>query len=134
MGDFECGSSIDIEVANTDITVLGNGAVFDAGQDGRFFYVSAVSAILAISNVTTQNGFGVNAAAGAIGFAGDTLTASQCTSMNNTATAFGYKSAGGAIYIGTCRYNALASWQVGRLCIHSQQCEWKLWRHLHWNM
>jgi hypothetical protein len=62
MGDFEYGSSIDIEAANTNITVVGNGAVFDAGQNDRFFYVGA-NATMTISNVTMQNGFGVNTTA-----------------------------------------------------------------------
>jgi hypothetical protein len=57
MADFKEGSCIKIEADNTDITIAGNGAVFDAGKMDRFFYVARVlSTTLVISNVTMQNG------------------------------------------------------------------------------
>jgi hypothetical protein len=50
------GSAIDTNVENTAITIRGNGAVFGAGGQGRFFLVYASTCALAISNATTQHG------------------------------------------------------------------------------
>ena len=48
-------SYINMYTAQTVITIVGNGAVFDAGGKGYFFYVGdAVE--LVMSNVTLQNG------------------------------------------------------------------------------
>jgi hypothetical protein len=41
--------------ANTSITIVGNGAVFDAGGKDRFFIVGDAVALV-MSNVTLQNG------------------------------------------------------------------------------
>ena len=40
MGDFKRGSCINIEADNTGISIVGSGAVFDAGKTDRFFYVA----------------------------------------------------------------------------------------------
>ena len=52
MTGFSC---INMETAQTVITIVGNAAVFDAGGKDQFFYVGdAVE--LVMSNVTLQNG------------------------------------------------------------------------------
>jgi hypothetical protein len=48
-------SHIGIGTAQTSITIVGNGAVFDAGNLEYFFFVGPAVA-LAMSNVTLKNG------------------------------------------------------------------------------
>jgi predicted outer membrane repeat protein len=97
MAGFQLGSSIDIgdHTAQTSITIVGNGAVFDAGGKDRFFGVSYY--MLVMSNVTMQNGWqgGGGYGGGAIYVnLGGTVILSDCTFSGNTAP---YD--GGAIYI-----------------------------------
>jgi hypothetical protein len=62
MTGFQSGSAIDMLTAETAITIVGNGAVFDAaGKDNctykclrRLFYVGPAVALM-MSNVTLQN-------------------------------------------------------------------------------
>jgi hypothetical protein len=89
MTGFQSGSSIHISTAQTAITIVGNGAVFDAGGKGgfyrSFFYVGSYdeqAMVLVMSNVTLQNGNAYNAA-GAITIYG-TATLIDCTFSNNT--------------------------------------------------
>jgi hypothetical protein len=65
MTDFQSGSAIRIRTAQTAITIVGNGAVFDAGGKDRFFCLCTGSSsshtggdgvALVMSNVTLQNG------------------------------------------------------------------------------
>jgi predicted outer membrane repeat protein len=101
MGDFKRGSCINIEADNTDISIVGNGAVFDAGKTDRFFYVAprVLSTTLVISNVTMQNGnytYAYPPDGGAIYIFGSTLLSlTHCTFSRNTAKGYG-----GAIYFG----------------------------------
>jgi hypothetical protein len=91
MTGFQSGSAINIKTAmtaNTAITIVGNGAVFDAGGKDRFFYVDQAVALV-MSNVTLQNG---NSAAGAI-YVNGAITLSDCSFSGNTAG-----NAGGALY------------------------------------
>jgi hypothetical protein len=55
MTGFKSGSAIDMQTAQTAITIVGNGAVFDAGGKDNFFYVRNAVALV-MSNVTLQNG------------------------------------------------------------------------------
>jgi hypothetical protein len=48
-------SAIDMTTAKTAITIMGNGAVFDAGGKDNFFNVYPLVALV-MSNVTLQNG------------------------------------------------------------------------------
>jgi hypothetical protein len=48
-------SNIEMDTANTAITIVGNGAVFDAGGKDCFFSVYQAVALV-MSNVTLQNG------------------------------------------------------------------------------
>jgi hypothetical protein len=81
-------SSIHISTAQTAITIVGNGAVFDAGgafSRGGFFCVGSFyeqAMVLVMSNVTLQNGNAYNNG-GAITIYG-TATLIDCTFSNNT--------------------------------------------------
>ena len=55
MTGFQSGSAIYIRTAHTAITIVGNGAVFDAGGKDCFFSVGDAVALV-MSNVTLQNG------------------------------------------------------------------------------
>jgi hypothetical protein len=58
MAGFTRGSQITLSAANTDITLVGNGAVFDGGQRARFFAVGSGGAEnikLVMSNVVMKN-------------------------------------------------------------------------------
>jgi hypothetical protein len=57
MTGFQDGSAIDIDTAKTAITIVGNGAVFDAGGKDRLF-VLHWGVTLVMSHVTLQNGVG----------------------------------------------------------------------------
>jgi predicted outer membrane repeat protein len=120
MTGFQSGSYIDIDTAQTAITIVGNAAVFDAGGKDRFFIVEPAVALV-MSNVTLQNGnksgfdgggairiggtitlsdcsFNGNTAPGNYGGAisvqyGGTITLSDCSFSGNTATGYG-----GALY------------------------------------
>jgi hypothetical protein len=48
-------SYIHMQTAQTSITIVGNGAVFDAGGKDRFFWVDKAVALV-MTNVTLQNG------------------------------------------------------------------------------
>jgi hypothetical protein len=50
MAGFQSDSAIAMHTAHTAITIVGNGAVFDAGGKGRFFYVDQAVALV-MSNV-----------------------------------------------------------------------------------
>jgi hypothetical protein len=56
MTGFQSGSHIEITTAQTAITIVGNGAVFDAGGKDNFFRVFGQTTALVMSNVTLQNG------------------------------------------------------------------------------
>jgi hypothetical protein len=57
MTGFQSGSSINIKTAQTAITIVGNGAVFDAGGKGMEYFFRVGDAVeLVMSNVTLQNG------------------------------------------------------------------------------
>jgi hypothetical protein len=56
MAAFQSGSAIWIQTAQTAITIVGNGAVFDAGGKDFFFNVYDQAAALVMSNVALQNG------------------------------------------------------------------------------
>jgi predicted outer membrane repeat protein len=88
MTGFQHGSCIEVQTAQTAITIVGNGAVFDAGGKDRFFTVEQAAALV-ISNVALQNGFSYNG--GAIRVYG-TATLSNCIFSGNTAH-------GGSIFI-----------------------------------
>jgi hypothetical protein len=87
MTSFGKGSFINISKADTNITIMGNGAVFDtaAGQgDGilsPLFVVHAAAAVLSISAVTMLThyvaAYGYSSG-GAISFNGDTLVLTYC--------------------------------------------------------
>jgi hypothetical protein len=79
MTGFETGSAINIKTAQTAITIVGNGAVFDAGDKDRFFYVEKDVALV-MSNVTFQNG---NADNGGVIIIISTATFSDCTFSGN---------------------------------------------------
>jgi predicted outer membrane repeat protein len=88
MTGFQSGSAIDIETAQTAITIVGNGAIFDAGGKDRFFIVGQ-AVVLVMSNVTLQsgnsgNGIGAERYGGAINVFG-TVTLSNCIFSGNTA-------------------------------------------------
>jgi hypothetical protein len=56
---FSCDYNNSKEITipgNTDVSILGAGNVLDAFRNGRLFTVNA-NAILALSNVTLQNGY-----------------------------------------------------------------------------
>jgi hypothetical protein len=55
MTGFQSGSHIDMKTANTAITIVGNGAVFDAGGKDCFFTVGHAVALV-MSNVMLKNG------------------------------------------------------------------------------
>jgi predicted outer membrane repeat protein len=93
MTGFQSGSCIDIDTAQTSITIVGNGAVFDAaGKDGFFDMgcsAPTTCGAVVMSNVTLQNSGG-----GAIGVEG-TITLSDCSFSGNTAPGY----SGGAINV-----------------------------------
>jgi hypothetical protein len=92
-----CASVIHIDTAHTAITIVGNGAVFDARGQQNFFFVRQS---LVMSNVTLQNGVfdPLSMTGGAIVVLGDTATAtlSNCIFSNNTANG---ANGGGAISV-----------------------------------
>jgi predicted outer membrane repeat protein len=107
MTGFQSAPSIDMQTAKTAITIVGNGAVLDAGRNNtanRFFVVGS-SVALVMSNVTLQNGYTVNDhyGGGAINvFGGGTVTLSDCSFIGNSAAPGhgGYgPSVGGAISV-----------------------------------
>jgi hypothetical protein len=83
-------SYIEISTAHTAITIVGNGAVFDAEGKGNFFYVhlsnfDAAERVLVMSNVTLQNG--VNSAIYVS--QGTTVILSNCIFSGNTVVGVG---------------------------------------------
>jgi predicted outer membrane repeat protein len=97
MTGFQWDSSINIATAQTAITIVGNGAVFDAAGKANFFNVFQAVALV-MSDVTLQNGYtqgGGGNRGGAI-FVFGTITLSDCSFIGNTATG----NVGGAIYAG----------------------------------
>jgi predicted outer membrane repeat protein len=103
MAGFQSGSCIDIETAHTAITIVGNGAVFDAGGKDRFFTVGQ-AVTLVMSNVTLQNGTLGGDYGGAIFVTnGGTITLNDCSFRGNTA------SGGGAIFVTSASTIAVAS-------------------------
>jgi hypothetical protein len=91
----QCGC-ISIQAPHTAVTINGNGAVLDGKFHDRFFYSSSI--LLAISNITLQNGqpAGGPPAGGAISIDGGTLILTSCTFSGNQAP----KNFGGAIDFG----------------------------------
>jgi hypothetical protein len=83
MTGFQSGSCIDISTTQTAGTIVGNGAVFDAGGKDRFFYVKQAVALV-MSNVTLQNG-DADHYGGAIRVVSGTATLSNCVFSGNTA-------------------------------------------------
>jgi serine/threonine protein kinase len=94
------GSHVSIDTAYTNVTVIGNGATFDAQNHGRFFEVGK-KAMLAMSNVMLRNGFAFNNSGqgGAVYVAaGGTFTVTSTTfSPHNYAGS--HKGQGGAVYV-----------------------------------
>jgi hypothetical protein len=85
-----------VMTAQTSITIVGNGAVFDAGGKTYFFFVDT-AVTLVMSNVTLQNGSGGGNVGGAIGVSrGGTATLAHCTFSGNTSPEGGV---GGAIFV-----------------------------------
>jgi hypothetical protein len=99
MTGFQSGSSIHITTAQTAITIVGNGAIFDAGGKDNFFDVYQAVALV-MSNVTLQNGnSGSYNAGGAIIVVG-TVTLSGCIFSGNAAPrGGGGGGGGGAIHV-----------------------------------
>jgi predicted outer membrane repeat protein len=71
-----------MQTAQTAITIMGNGAVFDAGGKDNFFNVEQAVALV-MSNVTLQNGSPYGGG-GAIRVDGGTVTLSNCIFTRNT--------------------------------------------------
>jgi hypothetical protein len=100
MTGFQDGSCIDITTAQTAITIVGNGAVFDAGGKDKLFNVYPTVS-LEMSNVTLQNAYTKlhhkrgDVYGGAINVQkGGTTTLSQCIFSGNTCV----EGPGGAVY------------------------------------
>jgi hypothetical protein len=55
MTGFQSDSHIDMQTAKTAITIVGNGAVFDAGGKAAFFSIGPAVALV-MSNVMLKNG------------------------------------------------------------------------------
>jgi hypothetical protein len=114
MTGFQHGSAIDMKAAQTAITIVGNGAVFNAGGNfprDRFFNVYQAVALV-MSNVTLQNGDSSSGGGGAILVYGGTITLSDCSFRKNSDGGSGYSWYAGAIavYNGTitlsdCSFN-----------------------------
>jgi predicted outer membrane repeat protein len=103
MAGFQHGSATVISTAQTFITIVGNGAVFDARWKDNFFFVgdgvnNAVA--LVMSNVTLQNGNSADGSGGAI-FVGGTAILTDCIFTANLASYLGGTGgSGGAICVG----------------------------------
>jgi predicted outer membrane repeat protein len=84
---------IEVTGATTSITIIGNGAVFDAAKRGRFFHLDK-NATLVVANVTLKNGYRELDTGGAMLVAGGAkLTLTSCVLSKN------YAFGGGAIYV-----------------------------------
>jgi predicted outer membrane repeat protein len=92
MTGFQSGSQIYIGTAQTTITIVGNGAVFDARGGGIFFVVHDAVALV-MSNVTLQNGNQGNVGGAIFVDYGGTITLSDCSFIGNTSPG-----GGGALY------------------------------------
>jgi predicted outer membrane repeat protein len=94
----------------TTITIVGNGAIFDAGGKDRFFYVGDAVALV-MSNVTLQKGNSDRyGGAGAIHVKYGTITLSDCSFIGNTAPGNGGGGAiivdgGGTIILSDCSFS-----------------------------
>jgi len=85
--NFDCSnydSKIDIE-AGLDATILGNGAVCDAGGRGGNFFEVAAMGILTLSSITLKGGSAATSTGGAI-FNLGILTIRDATFIGNTAS------------------------------------------------
>ena len=87
--DYPCRA---INLTKVDVTVVGQGAVLDAGKNGSFFYIAS-SASLTLKNMTLQNGGWIDATwnGGAV-WNGGTFQADSCKFFNNV------NGAGGAVF------------------------------------
>jgi parallel beta-helix repeat protein len=107
MTGFQRGSTIGIGTAKTVITIVGNGAVFDAVDKDQFFWVEQ-GAALVMSNVTLQNGNSPGLG-GAIYVCNATATLSNCIFSGNTATGgYGggmYVNVGGTVTLSDCTFS-----------------------------
>jgi predicted outer membrane repeat protein len=100
-------SAIVMQTAQTAITIVGNGAVFDAGRKDYFFWVgNAVvpHVALVMSNVTLQNGGNGYGLAGAILVYG-TVTLSNCVFSKNTANTGGAIVVSGTATLSNCIFS-----------------------------
>jgi hypothetical protein len=81
-------AAINISTAYTNVTIIGNGATFDANEHGRFFEVGE-KALLAMSNVTLLNGHiqvrGLSLGGAVYVAAGGTFTVTSTTFSGNVA-------------------------------------------------
>jgi hypothetical protein len=105
MGGFK---EILISTAKTHITIIGNGATFDANYDGRFFTIGK-DVTMVISNVTLTNGYYAYYGDAINVRAGGTVTVTSCTFSGN---AYGggnggaiFVSAGGTVTATSCAFS-----------------------------
>jgi hypothetical protein len=99
-----CYSGINVSAAGTDIAIIGNNAVFDANQTGRFFTVGGVSSVrLTVSNVHFKDGtVGLfHKDGGALYVGGGVVAMTCCVFSGNMAYSDDDDDgdAGGAIYV-----------------------------------
>jgi hypothetical protein len=108
MTGFKNGSAISMSTADTHITMVGNGVVFESQMGNgsgwewgdRFFSVGKGVALV-MSNMTLQKGFNLYGGGGAIYVStGGTITLSSCSFFGNYAEYPDYGK-GGAIYVST---------------------------------
>jgi predicted outer membrane repeat protein len=97
-GDPLWTNQIEITTAHTSITIVGNGAVFDAG--GKYYFFRVYQAVeLVMSNVTLQNGNSGDYANGGAIFVTGTATFTYCIFSGNTADPSYGPGGAGAIYV-----------------------------------
>jgi predicted outer membrane repeat protein len=95
--DFDCSDYTAEIVVSGNVTVRGNGAVCDAGQNGRFFWLNSERSALALDSMTLKNGSADVGGAIWNNYLDGTLAIGNSSFISNTAT--GYRGiGGGAIY------------------------------------
>ena len=75
-----------IVIAKVAVTIIGNGAVLDAGKESLFFTLGEDQSSLTLESITLKNGFNNGGYGGAIFVAAGALTVKSGAFLDNTAT------------------------------------------------